>query len=56
MQGRLAPGEVVLALFFAVLGILWIVAAAACRCGTVRAEFGFMPLILRHAPAGLSPP
>jgi hypothetical protein len=45
MNTRPAPGEVVLALFFAVLGILWIVAAARMPLwsGFVP-QSGFMPL------------
>jgi len=45
MNTRPAPGEVLLALFFAVLGILWIVAAARMPLwsGFVP-QSGFMPL------------
>lgn len=45
MLTRPAPGEVLLALFFAVLGILWIVAAARMPlwAGFVP-QSGFMPL------------
>jgi putative tricarboxylic transport membrane protein len=45
MNTRPAPGEVVLALFFAVLGILWIVAATRMPlwAGFVP-QSGFMPL------------
>ncbi len=45
MNTRAAPGEVVLALFFAVLGILWIVAATRMPlwAGFVP-QSGFMPL------------
>lgn len=45
MLNRPAPGEVLLALFFAVLGILWIVAAARMPlwAGFVP-QSGFMPL------------
>ena len=45
MPNRPAPGEVVLALFFAVLGILWMVAALRMQlwAGFVP-QSGFMPL------------
>jgi|SRR6185503_1096422 len=45
MRRRIAPGELVLALFFALLGLLWIVAAARMPLwqGFIP-QSGFMPL------------
>ena len=45
MKQRIAPGELVLALFFALLGLLWIVAAARMPLwqGFIP-QSGFMPL------------
>jgi len=45
MRRRIAPGELVLALFFALLGLLWVVAAARMPLwqGFIP-QSGFMPL------------
>ena len=56
MRNRPPPGEVVLALFFAVLGILWVVAALRMPLWTgFVPQSGFMPLwygVLLTALAG----
>lgn len=55
MKQRIAPGELVLALFFALLGILWIVAAARMPLwqGFIP-QSGFLPLWYGITLAGLA--
>jgi len=55
MRRRIAPGELVLALFFALLGLLWVVAAARMPLwqGFVP-QSGFMPLWYGITLAGLA--
>ena len=55
MKQRIAPGELVLALFFALLGILWIVAAARMPLwqGFIP-QSGFLPLWYGIALAALA--
>jgi len=55
MRQRIAPGELVLALFFALVGILWIVAAARMPLwqGFVP-QSGFLPLWYGITLAGLA--
>ncbi len=55
MQGRPALGEVLLALFFAVLGILWVIAALGMPLWEGFApQSGFMPLWYGIVLAGLA--
>jgi len=55
MRQRIAPGELILALFFALLGILWIVAAARMPLwqGFIP-QSGFLPLWYGIALTGLA--
>ena len=55
MRFKIAPGEIILALFFALLGLLWIVAALRMPLwqGFVP-QSGFMPLWYGITLAGLS--